>query len=179
MRNTLTRDRTNGGLTALGVLTGNLVHIGYSVFGLAALLAHSPLVYDVFRLASAAYLVYLGFQSLRSRGGSLEGARAETPAPRPGSAYRQGLISNLLNPKGVLFYLGVFSQLITPGTSSAEIALLVAVSVGVSAAFWVVFVQALHLPVVRSRFDRYAVAVDRSFGVVLILLGVTVALSRA
>ncbi len=178
MRNTLTRDRASGALTALGVLTGNLVHMGYSVLGLAALLAHSPLVYDVFRLASAAYLVYLGLQSLRSRGGSLEGAVGKAPAARRGSAYRQGLINNLLNPKGVLFYLGVFSQLITPDTSASEIALLVAVSVCVSAAFWLVFVQVLHLPLVRSRFDRYAVAVDRAFGVVLIVLGVTVALSR-
>jgi RhtB (resistance to homoserine/threonine) family protein len=178
MRNTLTRDRVSGNFTALGVLTGNLVHIGYCVLGLATLLAQSPLVYGGLRLAGAAYLVYLGVQSLRSRAGGLDRSTTVTPSARLRSAYRQGLINNLLNAKGAVFYLGVFSQLITSGTAPHEIALLAATSVSVSAAFWLVFVQALHLPIVRGAFDRYAVAVDRIFGVMLILLGVTVALTE-
>src|SRR5262245_20426245 len=115
MRNTLTRDRRAGGLTALGVLTGNMVHIGYCVFGLALLLTKSPALFDALRIAGALYLMYLGVQSLRSGGGSLgDGAIEAAGARRPGPAYAQGLINNLLNPKGSLFYLGVFSQLITP-----------------------------------------------------------------
>ena len=65
MRNTLTGDRRHGSLTALGVLTGNLVHIAYCTLGIALLLSRSPLAYNVLRIASAVYLVYLGIQSLR------------------------------------------------------------------------------------------------------------------
>lgn len=62
MRNTLTRDRRAGGLTALGVLTGNMVHIGYCVFGLALVLTQSPVLFDALRIAGALYLIYLGVQ---------------------------------------------------------------------------------------------------------------------
>ena len=176
MRNTLTRDRRCGGLTAFGVLTGNLFHIGYCTLGIALLLSQSPVAYNVLRIASAIYLVSLGVQSLRSGGASK--AEPNASAGRPTGAYWQGLVNNVLNPKGSLFYLGVFSQLITPGMSFAQTALLVAVMVGVSAAFWFVFVQTLHLPMIRSGLDNSKVAIDRVFGVVLILVGAQVAMLK-
>ena len=63
MRNTLTTGQRGGGLTALGVLTGNVFHIGYCTLGIALLLSRSPLTYNVLRIGSAIYLVYLGVQS--------------------------------------------------------------------------------------------------------------------
>lgn len=87
-------------------------------------------------------------------------------------------MNNLLNPKGTLFYLGVFSQLITPDMTAAQTTLLIAVMMSVSAAFWALFVPALRMPVVRIRLDRHAMAIDRLFGVVLILFGAKIALWR-
>jgi len=175
MRNTLTRDRRSGGLTALGVLTGNMFHIAYCTLGIAVLLARSPVAYKVLRVASAVYLIYLGIQSLRSGNSSTPVTHA-SPGRRPTNAYLQGLLNNLLNPKGSLFYLGVFSQLITPDMSFARATLLVAVMVSVSVVFWIVFVQTLHLPEIRAGLHSSKVAVDRVFGVVLILIGAQVAL---
>jgi RhtB (resistance to homoserine/threonine) family protein len=177
MRNTLTGDRRSGGLTALGVLTGNMVHIGYCVLGIALLLSRSPVVYNVLRVSSAIYLVYLGVRSLRSD----HATKAVDVAParwRPTGAYWQGFVNNVLNPKGVLFYLGVFSQLITPDMPLAQTALLIAVMVSVSAVFWILFVQTLHLPVIRTGLDKSQVALDRVFGVVLILFGARVAMLK-
>jgi threonine/homoserine/homoserine lactone efflux protein len=51
MRNTLVRDRHYGALTALGVLTGNLIHIGYCVVGIAVLVSQSPVLFQVLRIA--------------------------------------------------------------------------------------------------------------------------------
>ena len=174
MRNTVTRDRWSGGLTALGVLTGNLVHIGYCTLGIALLLSQSPVAYNTLRVASAAYLVYLGVQSLRS-GGTTEAEPDESHGRRRTSAYREGLVNNLLNPKGILFYLGVFSQLITPDMTFAQTTLLIGVMMSVSAAFWVLFVHTLHLPAIRAGLSRSKVAIDRVFGVVLILFAARIA----
>ena len=175
MRNTLTRDRRAGGLTALGVLTGNVFHIGYCVLGIALLLSRSPVAYNVLRVASAIYLVYLGVQTLRrdrtnnvEADGSTAGGAAQP--------YWQGLVNNVLNPKGSLFYLGVFSQLITPDMSFAKMALLVTIMVGVSTVFWIVFIQTLHMPMIRAGVDKSKVVIERVFGFVLILLGATVAM---
>jgi threonine/homoserine/homoserine lactone efflux protein len=175
MRNTLTGDRRRGGLTALGVLTGNLVHIAYCTLGIALLLSRSPLAYNVLRVASAIYLVYLGIQSLRS-GVTTDAEPAVASGTR--TAYRQGFVNNVLNPKGSLFFLGVFSQLITPGTSFAQTTLLVVVMLSISAVFWIVFVQTLQLPMIRVGLAKSTVAINRVFGVVLILFGARVAMLK-
>ena len=82
----------------------------------------------------------------------------------------------MLNPKGVLFFLGVFSQLITPDMSFAQTTLLVVVMLSVSAVFWIVFVQTLRLPMIRAGLARSTVAINRVFGAVLILFGARVAM---
>ena len=177
MRNTLTGSRRCGGLTALGVLTGNMVHIGYCTLGIALLLLRSPLAFNVLRVASAIYLVFLGVQSLRN-GSTTRAESKAAPGRPPANAYWQGFVNNVLNPKGSLFYLGVFTQLITPEMSFAQTILLISVMVGVSAVFWMVFVQTLHLPMIRSGLDKSTLAIDRVFGVVLILFGARVAMLK-
>jgi RhtB (resistance to homoserine/threonine) family protein len=177
MRNTLTESRRCGGLTALGVLTGNMIHIGYCTLGIALLLSQSPIAFNVLRVASAIYLVYLGVQSLRSANTTKAESKA-SPGTPPANAYWQGFVNNVLNPKGSLFYLGVFTQLITPDMSLAQTTLLVAVMVSVSTVFWIVFVQTLHLPMIRSGLDKSKIAIDRVFGGVLILFGARVAMLK-
>lgn len=177
LRNTLAGDRRRGGLTALGVLTGNLVHIAYCAVGIALLLSRSPIAYNVLRVAGAAYLVFLGAQGLRNanRGGVGFSASADTCR---GAPYWQGLVNNLLNPKGSLFYLGVFTQVITPDVSASQAALLVAAMMSVSAVFWIVFVQTLHLPMIRAAVRNSKATMDRVFGVALIALGARIAMLR-
>ena len=72
----------------------------------------------------------------------------------------------------------MFSQLIGPETSFAQSVLLIAVMMGVSAVFWVVFVQTLHLRAIHDRIRRWGAIVDRVFGVALIALALQVALLR-
>jgi threonine/homoserine/homoserine lactone efflux protein len=172
MRNTLTRGRRGGGLTALGVLTGNLIHIAYCTLGIALLLSRNPLAFNLLRIASALYLVYLGVQSLQADHTS------QTPdvsaGGRPTAPYWQGLVNNVLNPKGILFYLGVFSQVVTRDMSFAQAAFLATVMVGVSTVFWIIFIQTLHLPMIRAWLERSTVAINRVFGCVLIMLGARV-----
>ena len=148
MRNTA---RVDGRAAALA---RNLVHIGY----------------DSDRPAAVAPRLSRCSESAKCRR-----YRPSRNRPGPTNAYWQGFINNVLNPKGALFYLGVFSQLITPDMSLAQTTVLVAVMVSVSAVFWILFVQTLHLPVIRSGLGRSKVTLDRVFGGVLILFGARVA----
>ncbi|HKU42920.1 MAG TPA: LysE family translocator [Polyangiales bacterium] len=175
MRNTLAGNRRAGLSTSLGVLTGNFVHIGYCMLGLGWLIANSIAAYGVLKLAGAAYLVYLGWSSIRSAGSDTPD-EARVPGQTDRNAYVQGLLNNLLNPKGALFYLGVFTQVIHPDTPLLRSAVLVAAMVATSALFWVVFVCGLQLPPVRSLLRRSRRTVDRVFGALLIALGLRVAL---
>jgi len=83
-----------------------------------------------------------------------------------------------VTPKGALFYLGVFTQVIRPGTPALHASVLVAAMVSTSALFWLLFVSTLHLPQVRGLLTRSRKIIDRVFGGLLIALGLRVAIER-
>jgi threonine/homoserine/homoserine lactone efflux protein len=100
VRNTV---RGGGVATALGVVTGQVVWVVATGAGVAALLAASHPAFVALRLVGAAYLVWLGLATLLSRSGHARRLRA-------GSPYRQGLVSNLANPKMPVFFLSLLPQ---------------------------------------------------------------------
>lgn len=176
MQSTLAGDRRQGLLTSLGVLTGNLVHISYCALGFGYVVAHSIVAYSVLKLAGALYLIYLGVRSLRAALHAPDGEAFKVPSrDRVLSAYRRGLFNNLLNPKGALFYLGVFSQVITPETPTPRALVLIATMLSTSAAFWLLFVATLHRATVRSLIERSRRWVGAAFGALLVLLGLRIA----
>lgn len=175
LRNTLLGGRPAGLLTSLGILIGNLVHISYCVTGIGWLISQSILAFNVLKYAGALYLIYLGIVSIRS------GANAEALDHPGGNRFDrgwllQGFLNNILNPKGTLFYLGVFTVVITPETPTRVALLLILVTLSISAAFWLIFVLTLDHPAVRKVIDRFQAGVRRLFGGLLVLLGLRVAL---
>jgi threonine/homoserine/homoserine lactone efflux protein len=125
IRNTLVGRRGGGIATALAVVTGLAIWAVASSAGLAALLVASQPLFLAVRLAGAAYLVFLGLQALRSalftKGHLPELAAAGKPARlRRPVAYRQGLLSNLSNPKIVVFFLSLLPQFIDRGQASFD-----------------------------------------------------------
>ena len=104
--------RAAGIVSALGIGVGTLVHITLVAAGLAALLAAVPVAYLALRLGGAAYLIYLGVRALRGRPDA--GAVAELPPASLGTIFRQGVITNVLNPKVALFFLAFLPQFVDP-----------------------------------------------------------------
>jgi RhtB (resistance to homoserine/threonine) family protein len=177
-RNTLIGGRAAGLQTSLGILTGNFVHMAYCALGIGWLISQSILAFSALKLLGAAYLIYLGVMSFRGGHQSLE-IEAEGAATRRlhtrKTWFLQGFVNNLLNPKGTLFYLGVFTVVITPETTLGMTAFLVLCMTFVSASFWVVFVHALDRPFVRTFLETSQRSVNRVFGVLLVGLGLRVA----
>jgi threonine/homoserine/homoserine lactone efflux protein len=105
--------------TALGTCAGLFAWGAGSSLGIAALVAASAELYAALRLVGAAYLAYLGVLALRSAIRGDPAADDAGPAPRPdlarGTAFRQGLLTNLLNPKVGVFYATLLPQFIPPG----------------------------------------------------------------
>ena len=174
MRNTLTGGSAGGLQTSAGVLVGNLVHIFYCVIGIGLLISQSVVAFSVLRYAGAAYLVYLGVSGILAGRRSLDPSRIRD-RHRGDGWFTQGLFNNLLNPKGTLFYLGIFSMVITPETPVAAAVILVAVMMAISAGFWLIFVRTLDRPAFRRWIDGSQAAISRVFGGVLVFLGLRVA----
>lgn len=174
LRNTLVAGKLAGLKTSLGVLTGNLVHISYCILGIGWLISQSILAFTLLKYASAIYLIYLGVVSFRAERIDLE----TTETPQRGLAHAwflHGFINNVLNPKGTLFYLGIFTMIITPDTGAVHTAILVACMLCISTVFWLLFVYTIDQPIIRNWIERFQQAVNRLFGGLLIFLGVQVA----
>lgn len=100
--------------TVTGISTGTVIHSALSGAGLAVLLQRFPAAYRTVQILGVAYLCYLGVRSLWSAWQERKGSPAPDPPSRKGG-YRDGLATNLLNPKVALFYLGFLPQFIPPG----------------------------------------------------------------
>ncbi len=108
----LVQGRRAGIISALGIAAGSVVHTLLIASGLAALRHAVPIAYDIVRYAGAAYLIWLGMQALRWSSGV-----AASMSLRPASEwaiFRQGMITNLLNPKVALFFLAFLPQFTDP-----------------------------------------------------------------
>ncbi len=174
LRNTFVSGRRAGLQTSMGILSGNLVHITYCVLGIGLLISQSIMAFATLKYAGAAYLIYLGIMSFRSGAKTLHTNDIEGRRPYR-TWFFQGLVNNLLNPKGTLFYLGVFTTVITPDTSANAMLLLIASMMLISAAFWLLFVYTLDRPTIRELVERSRQTVNRIFGALLLLLGMRVA----
>jgi threonine/homoserine/homoserine lactone efflux protein len=130
-KNTLVGGRRRGRWTALGVSSSNLVQGTAAAFGVSALIVRIQPLFEAVKWAGVGYLAYLGAQAIRS---ALRGqyqpadeadkadgggrAKARVKARASGLAgWRQGFISNVTNPKVLVFYLAVLPQFLTPGAS--------------------------------------------------------------
>lgn len=124
--------RRAGMATGLGIALGDLVHTAMATFGLSTLLAASALAFEIVKYAGVLYLIYLGLKAFAEKGDSLDLPAVQ--ASRPAKAFRQGLFTELLNPKTALFFLAFLPQFIHPENGSAvvQFALLGIIFVGLS-----------------------------------------------
>jgi threonine/homoserine/homoserine lactone efflux protein len=114
---TFAQGRRAGIVSALGIAVGCVFHITAAALGVAVLLQAVPQAYAVVRMAGAAYLVYLGIGFIR-RAAAGEGGVTVTPASDR-VIFRQGVITNVLNPKVALFFLAFLPQFIDPARGPA------------------------------------------------------------
>jgi threonine/homoserine/homoserine lactone efflux protein len=118
----IAQGRMAGLVAALGFTTGLIGHTALAVFGIAAVIRSSPLLFDAIRYAGAAYLCYLGYLTLKHRDTLL--AAAPTAAVALTKIYRQSVIANLLNPKVTLFFLSFLPQFVNPVDANIELQML-------------------------------------------------------
>ncbi|MFE1441549.1 LysE family translocator [Streptomyces sp. NPDC058739] len=115
VRNSYLHGRRTGLLAATGVAAGVLVHVTYTMLGVGLLIASSTFLFTVIKLTGAAYLVYVGVRTFRTRG-ELKVDLEQHTGLTPLAALRGGFLTNVLNPKTTLFVVSTFAQVVGPGT---------------------------------------------------------------
>ena len=171
-----------GVASALGIGVGSIIHTLAAAAGLSAILAASPAAFFVVRIAGALYLVYLGAKLLFAKtlhDSDLPAAPADEGDAR--SAFRQGIVTNILNPKVALFFLALLPQFIEPDSMSKTLAFLtLGITFVTTGTLWCL-VLALGAARLRQFFrgnPRLRASIDRVTGVLFIGLGIRLAAQR-
>lgn len=184
IRNTGRGGWRDGAVSSVGICTGLFVHAAVSAVGISVILLQSALAFSALKLAGAAYLVWLGLASLRqafTRGDSRAtvlpaASRLRFSARR---SLAEGFLSNVLNPKAVVFYMAFLPQFIDPSGSALRQSLFLAGLHFAIAMAWQCFL-ALIVDHARTWLRRRAVhrAFDGVTGTILMGLGIQLALTR-
>ena len=176
----MAQGRSAGIASVLGISTGSLIHTFAAALGLSALLAASASAFLAIKFAGAAYLVYLGFRMLFARASA-----ATIPKSFSTSGflvvYRQGLLTNILNPKVALFFLAFVPQFIAAGSSSKFAAFLVlGACFTITGTLWclcLAWFSALLVDRLRRRTALVQV-LNRTAGALFVFLGLRLAASK-
>lgn len=172
--------------TAIGVGAAILLHVGYSLLGLGLLIRGSELWFGLVKYTGAAYIAWIGVQSLRARPrdpraavAGPEASMTEMSAHAGRGAFATGFLTNALNPKATLFFISLFAMLVHPATPKLVQAAYGAwMSVATTAWFSLVAVLFTQRTV-RERFLRYGHWIDRALGVIFLGFAVSLVLAEA
>ena len=172
VRQTLAHGRHAGVWTALGIGAGISVHVGWGLFGLGWIIERVPLLLEALRLAGAGFLIWMGVQALRAQ--PQPPGAAQTAAAQAGTLrhFGIGLATNLLNPKVMLFFVALFSAIVTAQTSWALRAAIGSWIVATTVGWFCLVSGTLGLPAIRTRLQASAHWIDRGMGAVLLLIGI-------
>ena len=178
-RNALVYSRKIGIYSALGLALGIMVHITYSLIGIGFLIAKSVVLFSIIKYIGAAYLIYIGYKALQ--GAKKDGNDKSLSLEKQGSvsvlrAVRMGFLTNVLNPKATLFFLALFTQVITPHTPLIWQLFYGVEMVLATFGWFAVVATAFSVPFIRTKFRSIQYRFEQIFGVILIVLGVKVAL---
>jgi RhtB (resistance to homoserine/threonine) family protein len=180
IRSVIANGRRAGVLTACGIGAGCVVHAALSAVGVSAALQHSACAYDAVKVAGALYLVWLGLQALHTAVRPPAADRLDGGSRAPTAAFRDGFLTNLLNPKVALFYLAFLPQFIDTSSSVVEsYAALAGIHIALGVGWFSLVSLALDRvrPWLTSRRTRRWL--DAALAMILIGLGVRLAMTHA
>lgn len=176
VKQSITRGRQHALMTSVGIGCGILLHVTYSLIGIGLLIANSPSLFNALTYVAAAYLFYIGVQGLRAKASI--GAQAESNrngAPQSlGKAFLTGFLVNGLNVKATLFFVSLFSLVISTSTPIV-VQSIYGIYMAVATAAWFSFLSyILTVERVRATLLAKGYIFDRVMGVVLITLAISI-----
>lgn len=179
-KNSLSHSRAAGMWTAFGVGSALLVHVTYTLVGIGLIISQSIVLFSIIKILGALYLIWLGGNILFAKSGSHEIA-ASLGAPSykaPLVAFKEGFLTNVLNPKATVFFVSIFTQFVSP-----QLPKLIQVAYGLEVALivmsWFLALSVmLTIPWISGKMGTIQGRLMKVMGVALVLLGVKVAFSH-
>lgn len=176
----IAKGRRYGVAFGLGCALGCLSHTALAVIGVSALIAASPVAFTALKVCGGLYLVWLGVQALRSRGGAHAQA-VDAPAPTLAGVFARGVFANAINPKVVLFFLSFLPQFVVAahgqvGWQMAGLGLIFTAQAAVLFGLLGYFAGAIGQWL--NRRPRVGLWLDRAAGAIFVGLGLKLIVAR-
>lgn len=163
-------------MTALGIGLALAVHVSYALAGIGLLVSQSIFLFNALKLVGAAYLIFLGITMYRTASHEMP-AESKSAGMSPVKALRWGFFTNVTNPKATMFAMSVFLQITSPETTLwTQVGYGIIMATGVF--LWFILVTLFFtLDPVRQSFMKAKLWIERSFGVLLTLFGIGIAVT--
>lgn len=179
LKQSVTYGRKASIYSSIGIGLGISVHVIYTILGIGFIISKSIVLFNIIKYLGAAYLIYLGYKSLKSSGFKLE--EKESSAVQQISnrkSFALGFLCNALNPKATLFFVSLFTVIISIDTPVYVQSIYGLFCIAITMTWFVFLSLVLSQSKVRDFFNNFGKWFDRTVGVVLISLGIKIALAE-
>lgn len=179
VKNSLVYSRRTGIYTAIGIGLGIGVHILYCAAGIGYIISKSVLVFNIIKYLGAAYLIYMGVMSFLSKGTNIDIESTKTLKDKTRfEALKTGFLTNVLNPKATLFFLGLFTFVVKPDTPLSIIAVLALIMIFTAIGWFTIVAIFFTQNRVQKAFAKAEKYFNRFFGSLLVLLGIKIIFTK-
>lgn len=180
LRQSIAHGREAAMMTSAGIASAILVHGAYTLLGIGLIVSQSIFLFDALKIIGALYLIWLGVGALRAPSpkapDNLDGPPRR--AMSPGKAYWIGFMTNLSNPKAVLFFLALFTTVVSAATPMPTRVFYVGCMSAMLFAWFALVSLFFTTPRIRKGFYRMGKWFNRATGAALIFLAIRVAVSQ-
>lgn len=177
---TLTNGKKAGLMCSIGIAIGLSIHIVYSAFGLAAVIVNSANALWVIKILGGGYLLYLGVKGLGSKPISHQEERnVKVIKYSAKKSIGMGFLCNALNPKAPIYFLSLFTVVLSPDMPVYQIAIYGIWMMVIQLAWFSTVVGVLSRPTVNQHFKKFGHWIDRILGGAMIALGIKVIATRS
>lgn len=175
-RNSIFYGRKSGIYSALGISVAIWIHVAYSIAGLAVIISNSIVLFSILKYLGAAYLIYIGWKTFTSKTiVSIDEKNNSIPNISNLKAFKNGFISNVLNPKTTIFFLSIFTQVVTINTP-LWLQIVYGILISLAHLLWFTVVTYIFThKVLLNKFNKSKKIIERVIGVILIGFGFKVA----
>jgi len=180
VRNSLVHSRKAGVMAVFGILAGETVHLTYILLGVRMIISKNLWILNTIKILGCLYLSYLGLKMLRAKKADFAFALSSKPVQpiKLTQAFQQGFFTNLLNPKAVLFFLGLFSVVVDLNTPFLILMLYGAVILCITFLWFMLVALLFSKEKLRCGFLNIRHWIERITGSLLIFISFKLALTQ-
>lgn len=173
VQNSLLYARRVGVMTAAGIAVGVLFHVTLAIFGIGFIIAESSFLLTSFKILASLYLFYMGFTSLKASKTTTKISSLHTSQKTisPCTGFKRGVFTNLLNPKCILFFLTLFTVVVSPTTPRLVIASYGAMIFAITLLWFCFLAMCFSHARIRLSFLSCSHWISRITGVIFLALG--------